>query len=165
MSYSNQVMYNDVLNSNFNNNINDLYKQECDVLSRIFLDIRVASDVCKNLYIRVKELEQIIETKHKSLIITNSTNATAPLYTQQPCAEFTGGAEEGGWIPVVDRRKQHQRPYNYLPPPPLPTRNSFELLGNCDRNFPSLEEAAARGRQRPSTTSGDNGESPTSQLQ
>jgi hypothetical protein len=57
-SHNNQVLYNnEQYGTSYDINKNALDSRENQLISNIFLDIRVATDVCKNLFMRVKELE------------------------------------------------------------------------------------------------------------
>jgi hypothetical protein len=140
-AHPDQVMYK--YGSNFVNNSNTSFgpNLESNLLSNILLDIRVATDVCRNLFLRIKELEQLLEKKNALLINNNPVNV-APVLHQQ-CAQTDDLTEEGRWIPASGRFRRQREPLSYLPPPSLPTSNSFAPLGDYAWNFPTLDQAAA----------------------
>jgi hypothetical protein len=140
---SNQVTYNENYNAISGNNNSDLLNQEFQLISNIFLDIRVATDVCNNLFARVKDLETLLKTKINPSI--NTSRATANFL---PSHLECGNTAEEGWIPVTDRRRHHRPPPMCPHPPPLPLRNAFSVLDSYENNFPSLEDAAAHQFQR-----------------
>lgn len=146
LRHSNQVMYNDNYTAINDNSNSDLINQGHQLISNIFLDIRVATDVCNNIFARVKELETLLKTKINPLLI-NTPRVTTNFV---PSSLEYGNTAEENWIPVVDRRRHH-RPlsmHQHHPPPPLPLRNAYNMLAGYENNFPRLDDAAANNFQR-----------------
>ncbi|KAF4532138.1 hypothetical protein B566_EDAN017007 [Ephemera danica] len=143
---NNRASSSEGVNTPTNLNINGVQNSKYShLISNILLDIRVATDVCRNLHTRVTELENLINScenirvpQYSNQFIANSL----PSYHMQSTGNR--GEEDGREWHLVTERRKHRIPNTNVPPPPLlPTRNTFDVLADYDGDFPSLDSAAA----------------------